>query len=144
MKHTNDVREFKFRGKDVFGNWQYGSLVEIISTSPDTCSVRSIITPEGHEHPCGQIGQFTGLNDYKGNEIYEGDIIRSFGSKGDPIIHIIEYNNDEACFVARLNGAGKYDFGYGGLRKNWINEFEKEIIGNIYDNPELVKPVNEF
>ena len=144
MKHTNNVRKIKFRGKDVFGNWQYGSLVEIISTSSDTCSVRSIITPEGHEHPCNSIGQFTGLCDYKGDEIYEGDIIRSFSTKGDPIIHIIEYDCDEACFVARLNGSGKYDFGYGGLRKNWIQEFQKEVIGNIYDNPELVKPVNEF
>lgn len=80
----------------------------------------------------------------KVTKIYEGDIIRSFDSKGDPIIHIIDYDCDEACFVARLNGAGKYDFGYGGLRKSWVNEFEKEIIGNIYDNPELVKPVDEF
>ena len=144
MKHTNSVRKIKFRGKDVFDNWQYGSLVEIISTSPDTCSVRSIITPEGHEHPCGQIGQFTGLYDYKGNEIYEGDIIRSFDSKGDPIIHIIDYDCDDACFVARLNGSGKYDFGYGGLQKSWVQEFQKEVIGNIYDNAELVKPVDEF
>ena len=144
MKHTDDVHKIKFRGKDIFGNWQYGSLVEIISTSPDTCSVRSIITPEGHEHPCGQIGQFTGLYDYKGNEIYEVDIIHSFGSKGDPIIHIIDYDCDEACFVARLNGSGKYDFEYSGLQKSWVQEFQKEVIGNIYDNAELVKPVDEF
>ena len=48
------------------------------------------------------------MHDYKGNEIYEDDIIRSFDSKGDPIIHIIDYDCDEACFVARLNGSGKY------------------------------------
>ena len=74
----------------------------------------------------------------------EGDIIRSFGSKGDPIIHIIEYDCDETCFIARLNGSGRWDFGYGGLRKNWVQEFQKEVIGNIYDNPELIKPVDEF
>lgn len=84
------------------------------------------------------------MYDYKGNEIYEGDIIRSFDSKGDPIIHIIEYDCDEACFVARLNGSGRYDFGYVGLRKNLIQEFQKEVIDNIYDNSELIKPVDEF
>ena len=73
------------------------------------------------------------MHDYKGNEIYEGDIIRSFGSKVDPIIHIIDYDCDDGCFVGRLNGSGKYDFGYGGLQKSWVQEFQKEVIGNIYD-----------
>ncbi len=138
MEHT-----YKFRGKDVFGNWQYGSLVQVVNNTVDTCAIRDIITYNGKRHPCNNIGQFTGLYDYKGNEIYEGDIIRSFDSKGDPIIHIIDYDCDEACFITRLNGSGRYDFGYGGLYKKWINEFEKEVIGNIYDNPELVKPVND-
>ena len=140
----NNSREIKFRGKDMFGNWQYGSYVFTDGTDTDTCATAVIVTRDVKSHPCDCIGQFTGLCDYKGNEIYEGDIIRSFGSKGDPIIHIIEYNDDEACFIARLNGSGKYDFEYGGLRKNWINEFEKEVIGNIYDNSELVKHVDEF
>ena len=63
------------------------------------------------------------MYDYKGNEIYEGDIIRSFDSKGDPIIHIIDYDCDDACFVAQLNGSGKYDFGYGGLQKVGYKNF---------------------
>lgn len=139
MKTT---REIKFRGKDVFGNWQYGSYV--CTDETDTYATTYIVTHEGKNYWCNSIGQFTGLCDYKGNEIYEGDIIRSLNSKGEPIIHIVEYDNDEACFVVRLNGSGKYDFGYCGLHKKWINEFEKEVIGNIYDNSELVKPVNEF
>lgn len=88
------------------------------------------------------IGQFTGLHDKNGKEIYEGDIIRSFDSKGEPIIHHIIYDDEEAGFVAALKGSAKGDFGYGRFCQQWITEWEKEVIGNIHDDLGLLKTTN--
>jgi uncharacterized phage protein (TIGR01671 family) len=70
--------------------------------------------------------QFTGLYDVNGKEIYEGDIIkhRYFSVKG---VAEVCWNDDEACFLAiEPNGARVI------LRPN------SEVIGNIYENPELL------
>ena len=71
--------------------------------------------------------QFTGLYDVNGKEIYEGDIIkhRYFRMKG---VAEVRWSDDEACFLAmEPNGARII------LRPN------SEIIGNIYENPDLIK-----
>jgi hypothetical protein len=41
--------------------------------------------------------------------------------------------------MVHMPGHDKYDFGSGGIIQSWITEFGKEVIGNIYDNPELLK-----
>lgn len=145
------LRRIKFRGMYPYsGTWVYGDLVHVnAGQDKDGKDIFGmIIVPDGglpykelsdNLVQYHTVGQFTGLIDANGKEIYEGDIIRSYGSKGDEIIHIIEYYDEEACFIARLNGYSKYDFGCGTLRQKWINEFHKEVIGNIYDNPGLVK-----
>ena len=83
------------------------------------------------------VGQFTGLYDKNGKEIYEGDVIGN-----SDINHLIRYNSKMAQFTATLT---KY---VGDLmerswecmcEQSWIDEFGKEIIGNIHDNPELLK-----
>ena len=73
-----------------------------------------------------KIMQFTGLYDVNGKEIYEGDIIkhRYFSIKG---IAEVRWSDEEACFLAiEPNGARVI------LRPN------SEIIGNIWENPELL------
>ena len=129
------MREIKFRAKEIGseGKWRVGDL-HITATKPHIHSLlnKYLIKIE-------TIGQFTGLRDSIGREIYEGDIIRSFDSKGEPIIHYLLYDNEEAGFVAVLKGSAKGDFGYGRCYQQWITECEKEIIGNIYDDPELLK-----
>ena len=89
-----------------------------------------------HRVDAETIGQFTGLHDKNGKEIYEGDIIRAYGSKGDEIKHIVEYSDKEAMFCTKLIGAEMLG---GSITQRWLNEFEFEVIGNIYDNPELLK-----
>lgn len=129
------MREIKFRAKEIGseGKWRVGDL-HMTATKPHIHSLSNkyLIKIE-------TIGQFTGLCDINGKEIYEGDIIRSFDSKGEPIIHFIQYDNEEAGFVAILKGSRKGDFGYGKCYQQWITECEKEVIGNIHDNPELLK-----
>lgn len=142
------MREIKFRGKCVAdskyaGQWVYGGYSE----PPEDCKRNEglITIYLGGSSTCkyhvipNTIGQFTGLRDKNGKEIYEGDIIRSFDSKGEPIIHYFLYDNEEAGFVAVLKGSAKGDFGYGRCYQQWITECEKEVIGNIHDNPELIK-----
>ena len=130
------MRTIKFRGKRLLSeDWEYGNLIQ------RPCGGNFIETGDMRLCPMQDfsIGQFTGLRDKNGKEIYEGDIIRSFDSKGEPIIHYIQYDDEEAGFVAVLKGSAKGDFGYGRCYQQWITECEKEVIGNIHDNPELLK-----
>ena len=131
-----NMREIKFRGKRLMSeDWEYGNLIQ------RPCGGHFIETGDMRLCPIQDfsVGQFIGLHDKNNKEIYEGDIIRSLDSKGKPIIHAVEYDNNYAQFIVVLAGYAKYDFGCGGITQKWINEFEKEVIGNIHDNPELLK-----
>ena len=131
------MRTIKFRAKELgTGEWVVGDL-HILCTRPH---IHNFLYSPGKKYiDMSTIGQFTGLYDKNGKEIYEGDFIRSFDSQGKPIIHAIEYDNNDAQFIVLLAGYTKYDFGCSGITQKWINEFEKEVIGNIHDNPELLK-----
>ena len=65
-----------------------------------------------------ELMQFTGLKDKNGKEIYEGDIVTSY--------------NKNRCVVEWLDGAGGFLFEQCDAEIN-------EVIGNIYENPELLK-----
>lgn len=142
------MREIKFRGKCVAdskcaGLWVCGGYSEPPEDSKRNEGLITIYlggssTCKYHVIP-NTVGQFSGLYDSIGREIYEGDIIRSFDSKGEPIIHYILYDNEEAGFVAILKGSAMGDFGYGRCYQQWITECEKEVVGNIHDNAELLK-----
>lgn len=139
------MREIKFRGK-YFDEWYIGVLVT--RKVKDRDGLRNIYILMGldnenwiplREEQYDTIGQFTGLHDKNGKEIYEGDIIRSYDSTGGAIIHVISYAEEYAGFIAHFPKGTKYNFGWGHIEQLWINEFCKEVIGNIHDNPELLK-----
>jgi len=70
------------------------------------------------------IGQFTGLCDKNGKEIYEGDIANISRLKNQLVIY-------KDCKFGTQNGSSFYCLG------NWDRKFE--VIGNIHENPELLK-----
>lgn len=147
------AREIKFRGKsNIDGEWYFGSYVK---TNDNTNNPFKTTAPKEYHNivfyaaPDFLLGgwnkepvipqtvnQFTGLLDKNGKEIYEGDIIRSYDSENNPIIHSISWDNKKACYVATML---QHPLLGGPIDKNWIDEFEKEIIGNVFDNPELLK-----
>lgn len=73
--------------------------------------------------------QYTGLKDRSGKEIYEGDIVTGLFNHTDIIGHII-YGSDATFFIYRK---GLYGIGLNNA-EDWL-----EVIGNIYENPELLE-----
>lgn len=125
------MREIVFRAKRVAdGEWVYGYFVSQYRANEiylpngiddDGFDKRHII-PE-------TVGQYTGLTDKNGKRIFEGDII--------------EYDKDGARYeviFAVENGIAKFcskDLIDGTL--GYINKGRDKVIGNIHDNPELLK-----
>lgn len=71
--------------------------------------------------------QYTGINDINGGEIYEGDIIQRQPSFGQ--VYECIYSLDESAYILKYSN----DFIY-------LSDFENlQIIGNIFENPELLK-----
>lgn len=147
------MREIKFRGRCLdSGTWIYGSLFNSIWRKSADGSRVCYIFPdnmlsddngggdcwedfaevaEQYEVDPSTVGQYTGLHDKEGREIYEGDIVSvSYGHPGLDSSGVIEYK----CggFILRYR-----DHGY--LNPVDFSDCDIRILGNIHDNPELLK-----
>lgn len=129
------MRTIKFRGKRKDGKWLYGDLLhrdgEIYILPED-----AVDSMNNYEVLPETVGQFTGLTDGSGKDIYEGDVI---GCHNPSIKHLIFYNEKQGRFMAALNGdIENYFIGVCGLDDSrWTGS--KKVIGNVYDNRELLK-----
>lgn len=153
------MREILFRGKTKDGEWVYGfyhNETSIESPASERKITRHHIYTQDfdkfviHE----TVGQFSGLFDKNGKKLFEGDIVKVvyaekrtyLGVKYDDEIELIEqvfYAEKNACFMLRLDNDGiplyrpLHDF------DTPIKIKEIEVIGNIHDNADLLKGVEQ-
>lgn len=132
------MREILFRGKRTDnGEWVYGNLVKsnekyfIYYEEPDEmCQTGNWlfykeVIPE-------TVGQYTGLKDKNGKRIFEGDIIKNQYRKSQfQYVNVFFFCDRTHCWLVE----NKY--GMLGQLCNVIGDIE--VIGNIHDNPELLK-----
>ena len=139
-------REILFRAKGS-GNWRYGSYVHFDKKPINDCynnKYKDFIVTNGvygeHYYPITELsslGQYTGLKDKDGKKIFEGDILQD--EHDSKIMHIVRYD-DRICSYTAWCPLVHDNWEKGNMiSKKWINEFGKIVIGNVTDNPEMVK-----
>lgn len=140
------MREIKFRAWVAQGYEADGNTPKdfhMVEWNNNFFADYSEVTHWGDEFPNNDpssiLMQYTGLHDKNGMEIYEGDIIQasdfylgdSFikASKGEVI-----FDNGAFCVKAHTESIGD-------LNSEAVSNYQVEVIGNIYENPELAQPV---
>ena len=134
------MREILFRAKLVIsGTWVYGGFAGECGGFPQIASEKRVMYAVAPE----TVGQYTGLTDENGKKIFEGDIVKCTDT------------NVDCAFTAVVlfgNPNGEYNWGFqlmriSGANANtdillWVDMEETgafiEVIGNIYDNLELL------
>lgn len=108
-------REIKFRGKHL-NKWVYGYLLKNID---DNKYYISVSLDQFYQVKEETIGQYTGLKDKNGKDVYEGDLLKSYYEKPG----IIKWNDEIGAFQIK------------GIPSQTMKRcHEMEVIGNIYEN----------
>lgn len=122
------MRQIKFRA------WDSLERKMIYFELKDYATITSLIAYTGDFYLKLKLMQFTGLHDKNGKEIWEGDVIAQTVSADKKPVEVFmdEYKWNARPFPEYLQEAGESFFDYAGAKNS-------EVLGNIYENPELLK-----
>ena len=126
----NTQREIRFRAWDKKGR----KMLDLQKLTPLATELNGLFLPFNDD---SILMQFTGLLDKGGKEIYEGDIVDAIAEKQYKehtiISDIISSGVNSSAWEVRCNKDATH-----GLHLMWGGWISLEIIGNIYENPELL------
>lgn len=122
------MREIKFKFWD--GKEMHDGSRIVFKNDPQVTSDISVFSVNGFFEDSFRRGwvaiQYTGMIDpVGGREIYDGDVYQTFDSN-----YVVEYKEDNSCSPHETIG---YDDIRDSIRRGW------KYLGNIYENPELIK-----
>jgi uncharacterized phage protein (TIGR01671 family) len=122
------MREILFRGKRYNGAWLAGDLLANKYERPNICPIGDVncypVIPE-------TVGQYTGMKDKNGEKIFEGDIVKY--STTCEIFTVAWHGSFAEFVISKPNKATR------GSKDMYLVNRYCEVIGNIYDNPELLE-----
>lgn len=130
------MREIRFRGKSVTGEWVHGSLIACTNLSAVIVTVTQDhvgTTLIEHDVDPGTVGQYTGLKDKNGVKVFEGDIVER---------EVFAFS-EVRTFIGKVEMyecAWWIDSGTAAVSL-WNEMHEIKVIGNIHENPEWLKEV---
>ena len=143
------MREILFRGKRVDnGEWEYGDLLHKhynFNTKADIVIHNNVmkykVIPE-------TVGQFTGLTDRNGKKIFDGDLLNGFqypflnANAHNYFAEVVWFENSPAFGLYTHKHPLSAVRGISEGNCYYMDDFDSsqwEVIGNIHDNPELLK-----
>jgi uncharacterized phage protein (TIGR01671 family) len=127
------MRPIKFRGMCPRSRkWVYGDFIH--DQEPYGAPYPTIfpfgnginVIEDGFEVDPSTVGQFTGLTDKNGKEIFEGDVLKCHDHPTDVESGVFIVSFYEGKYITGMQDLGDWE-------QEWV-----EIIGNIHDNPDLI------
>lgn len=120
---------FKAKIKDDTTEWVEGHFCKCdnVFTISDNSGIGIFINPD-------TLCQYTGLTDKNGNKIWENDIVKHYNNPSEPkqfVKGVIYWNEENVRFE-------RSDDSYAHAKYSVFSDSVYEVIGNIFDNPELL------